>query len=170
MTKALEPMDKLDAGASSADGAGVNGPEGVVLDWDAVDWRAAEDQVRRLGQRIFAATAAGDCKKVRSLQRLMLRSLSNALVSVRQVTERNAGRLTPGVDGRVVLSAAGKEGLVAEVAWSPRQARPVRRVFIPKANGKLRPLGIPTEPTNLCRSNTRLSGWPALSAADYFKG
>jgi RNA-directed DNA polymerase len=141
--KAPELRGKLDAGASSADGAGVNGPEGVALDWDAVDWRAAEDQVRRLRQRIFAATAAGDYKRVRSLQRLMLRSLSNALVSVRQVTERNAGRLTPGVDGRVVLSAAGKEGLVAEVAWSPRQARPVRRVFIPKANGKLRPLGIP---------------------------
>jgi RNA-directed DNA polymerase len=141
--KALEPRDKLDAGAPPAGGAGVNGPEDVALGWDAVDWRAAEDQVRRLRQRIFAATAAGDYKRVRGLQRLMLRSLSNTLVSVRQVTERNAGRLTPGVDRRVVLSAEGKEDLVAEVAWSPRQARPVRRVFIPKANGKLRPLGIP---------------------------
>jgi RNA-directed DNA polymerase len=143
MTKALEPRDKLDAGAPPEGGAGVNGPEGVVPDWDAVDWRSAEDQVRRLRQRIFAATAAGDYKKVRSLQRLMLRSLSNTLVSVRQVTERNAGRLTPGVDRRVVLSPEGKRALVAEVAWSPRPARPVRRVFIPKANGKLRPLGIP---------------------------
>jgi hypothetical protein len=60
----------LDAGVPSADGAGANGPEGVALDWNAVDWRAAEDQVRRLRQRIFAATAAGDFKKVRSLQRL----------------------------------------------------------------------------------------------------
>jgi RNA-directed DNA polymerase len=115
----------------------------VAPDWDAVDWRAAEDQVRRLRQRIFAATAAGDYGKVRSLQRLMLRSLSNTLVSVRQVTERNAGRLTPGVDRRVVLSAEDKQDLVAEVARTPLQARPVRRVFIPKANGKLRPLGIP---------------------------
>jgi RNA-directed DNA polymerase len=133
----------LDAGVSSADGAGANGPEGVALDWNAVDWRAAEDQVRRLRQRIFAATAAGDCKKVRSLQRLMLRSRSNALVSVRQVTERNAGRLTPGVDGQVVLSAEGKGNLAAEMARPLRAARPVRRVFIPKANGKQRPLGIP---------------------------
>jgi RNA-directed DNA polymerase len=108
-----------------------------------VDWRAAEDRVRRLRQRIFAATRAGDHKRVRSLQKLMLRSLSNTLLSVRQVTERNAGRLTPGVDGRIALSAADKERLVIEIQWSPRRARPVRRVFIPKATGKLRPLGIP---------------------------
>jgi RNA-directed DNA polymerase len=108
-----------------------------------VDWRAAEDEVRRLRQRIFAATRAEDHKRVRNLQKLMLRSLSNTLLSVRQVTERNAGRLTPGVDGRVALSAADKERLVIEIQWSPRRARPVRRVFIPKANGKLRPLGIP---------------------------
>ena len=108
-----------------------------------MDWRAAEDRVRRLRQRIFAATRAGDHKRVRSLQKLMLRSLSNTLLSVRQVTERNAGRLTPGVDGRVAASAADKERLVIELQGSPRRACPVRRVFIPKATGKLRPLGIP---------------------------
>ena len=108
-----------------------------------MDWRAAEDRVRRLRQRIFAATRAGDHKRVRSLQKLMLRSLSNTLLSVRQVTERNAGRLTPGVDGRVAVSASDKERLVIELQGSPRRACPVRRVFIPKATGKLRPLGIP---------------------------
>jgi N-terminal domain of reverse transcriptase len=46
----------------------------AALDWDAVDWRAAEDRVRRLRQRIFAATRAGDLKKVRNLQKLMLSS------------------------------------------------------------------------------------------------
>ena len=133
----------MDAGTPPAGGVGANGPEDTVLEWDAVDWRAAEDRVRRLRQRIFAATRAGDHKRVRSLQKLMLRSLSNTLLSVRQVTERNAGRLTPGVDGRVAVSAADKERLVIEIQWSPRRARPVRRVFIPKATGKLRPLGIP---------------------------
>ena len=70
----------------------VNGPEGEVLDWDAVDWRRVEDDVRRLRQRIFTATQEGDLKKVRHLQKLMLRSRANALCSVRRVTEINAGR------------------------------------------------------------------------------
>ena len=83
----------------------VNGPEGDVIDWDAVHWRAVEDDVRRLRQRIFTATQAGDLKKVRNLQKLMLRSRANALCSVRRVTEINAGRKTAGVDGRVVLEA-----------------------------------------------------------------
>ena len=71
----------MDAGALPAGGAWANGPEGGGLEWDAVDWRAAEDHVRRLRQRIFAASQAGDHKRVRSLQELMLRSRSNALVS-----------------------------------------------------------------------------------------
>ena len=95
-------------GPPPAGGVGANGPEDAILEWDAVDWRAAEDDVRRLRQRIFAATRAGDLKRVRSLQKLMLRSLSNTLLSVRQVTERNAGRLTPGVDGRVALIGGGQ--------------------------------------------------------------
>jgi RNA-directed DNA polymerase len=71
---------------------GVNGPEDGVLDWDAIGWDTREGNVRRLRQRIFKATREGDLKRVRNLQRLMLRSHSNTLVSVRQVTQRNAGR------------------------------------------------------------------------------
>src|SRR5258708_21061921 len=77
-----------------------NGPEGGILDWNAVDWRQVEEDVRRLRQRIFAASQAGDLKKVRNLQKLMLRSRANALLSVRRVTELNAGRATAGVDGK----------------------------------------------------------------------
>ena len=87
------------------DAVTVNGPEDEVLDWEAVDWRQVEDDVRRLRQRIFTASKAGDLKKVRNLQKLMLRSRANALLSVRRVTELNAGRKTAGVDGRIVLAA-----------------------------------------------------------------
>ena len=61
------------------DAVTVNGPENEVLDWEAVDWRQVEDDVRRLRQRIFTASKAGDLKKVRNLQKLMLRSRANAL-------------------------------------------------------------------------------------------
>lgn len=142
MSKTLEPKDKLDADTTPA-GVKANGPGDAALDWNAVDWRAAEAEVRRLRQRIFAATRAGDFKRVRSLQKLMLRSRANTLVSVRQAAERNAGRFTPGIDGQVALSALAKQELVTAVQQSPFHARAVRRVFIPKANGKLRPLGIP---------------------------
>lgn len=124
----------------------VNGPEDVSLDWGAVDWPAQEELVRRLRQRIFTASQAGDLKKVRNLQKLMLRSRANTLVSVRRVTEVNAGRKTAGVDGQVVLTGAGKAELAQWVQHrtGPWQARPVKRVYIPKAGGrKRRPLGIP---------------------------
>ena len=75
----------------------------------------------------------------------MLRSRANTLVSVRRVTERNAGRLTAGVDGEVVLTPEAKMQLVDRVQQDaePFKAMPVRRVYIPKPGGKQRPLGIP---------------------------
>ena len=64
-------------------------------DWNAINWRKANKSVRNLRQRIFRASKEGDLKKVRSLQRLMLRSYSNILVSVRRVTQVNKGKNTP---------------------------------------------------------------------------
>jgi RNA-directed DNA polymerase len=147
---APEPKGKLDtmttyAAADALTELNVNGPEGETTDWDAVDWRTQEDNVRRLRQRIFAASRAGDLKRVRNLQKLMLRSRSNALVAVRRVTEINAGRKTAGVDGVRVVESQQKADLVdwmqhRAAPWSPR---PVKRVYVPKSNGRRRPLGIP---------------------------
>jgi len=125
----------------------VNGPADVMPDWDAVDWRRHEDNVGRLRKRIFKATQDGDLATVRNLQKLMLRSWSNTLISVRQATQRNTGRGTAGVDGELALTSPARTELAVQVhrersSWQPR---PVKRVYIPKAGNraKLRPLGIP---------------------------
>ena len=110
----------------------VNGPQDVALDWDAIDWRTHEDNVRRLRGRIFKASKAGDLAMVRNLQKMMLRSWSNTLVSVRQVTQRNAGRSTAGVDGQVALTSRARMDLAVLVHRTARsfQPLPVRRVYI----------------------------------------
>ena len=92
-----------------------------------LDWRRVEDDVRRLRQRIFTASKAGDLARVRQLQKLMLRSRANTLVSVRRVTERNAGRLTAGVDGEVVLTPEAKAKIGRQdPAAQPSRSRPCR--------------------------------------------
>jgi RNA-directed DNA polymerase len=119
-----EPKDKLDAATASV--GVVSGPEDVPFDRHAVDWRACEQNVRRLRQRIFTASKAGDLRRVRRLQKLMLRSRSNTLVSVRHVTERNAGRLTVGVDGEVVLAPEAKQDWPTGSSTRPSRSRPSR--------------------------------------------
>src|SRR5258708_38136388 len=87
----------------------VNGPEGAP-DWDAIDWRLHEGNVRRLRRRIFKATRGQDWATVRSLQKMMRRSWSNTLVSGRQVTQRNGGRKTAGIGGQGALAAQERGG------------------------------------------------------------
>ena len=114
-----------------------------VLDWHAIDWKRVYRTLKNLRQRIFRASREGDLKKVRSLQRLMLRCQANVLESVRRVTQVNQGKYTPGVDKVLVKTPEERAALCQELnQLELHKVYPVRRVYIPKKKGT-RPLGIP---------------------------
>src|SRR5499433_2646552 len=121
-----------------------NVTSGALVDWQAIDWKRVYRSVKNLRQRIFRASRTGDLTRVRSLQRLMLRSRANVLESVRRVTQVNHGKSTPGTDHVVVTTPEGRNALCTQLShFALHKVHPVRRVYIPKRKGK-RPLGIPT--------------------------
>jgi RNA-directed DNA polymerase len=115
------------------------------MKWSDVDWTTTEAVVRRIQERIFRAAKAGDGAQVANLQKLLARSRSAKLLAIRQVTQRNAGRNTPGIDGVVCRTPEDRVALLENgLDLKGYKPQPVRRIYIPKANGKMRPLGIPT--------------------------
>lgn len=112
-------------------------------DWHTTDWYRVTRDVRRLQVRIVKATQEGRWNKVRALQRLLTHSHSGKVLAVRRVTE-NQGKDTAGVDGEIWNTPARKAEAVHQLRRHGYRPRPLRRVYIPKRNGKKRPLGIPT--------------------------
>jgi RNA-directed DNA polymerase len=112
-------------------------------EWRAIDWKQIQKNIYRLQTRIFKARHRGDTKQVHRLQKLLMRSRSAKLLSVRRVTQDNAGKSTAGVDGIKSLPPVQRLQLV-EVLSLTGKAKPTRRVMIPKpGSSEQRPLGIP---------------------------
>src|SRR5882724_8318712 len=111
-------------------------------DWQAIDWPSVRREVRRLQLRIAKAIRAGKHGRAKALQWLLTHSHSAKLLAVKRVTE-NRGAKTPGVDN--VIWRTDRQKLLAADNLKRRGYRPqpLRRLYIPKKNGKLRPLSIP---------------------------
>jgi RNA-directed DNA polymerase len=128
--------------------------------WADIDWHAVEMNVGRLQERIYRATKDGDWMRVKSLQKLLARATSTKLLAIRRVTQENQGKNTAGVDGVVCDTPEARlELLRGGLKLRGYRPLPVRRVYIPKGNGKQRPLGIPMC-RSYCTSSQGGSGFP----------
>jgi RNA-directed DNA polymerase len=122
-------------------------PAGASLDdlttWHTVDWCTAHQTVRRLQARIVKAVREGRWGKVKALSWLLTHSFAGRALAVLRVTQ-NQGCQTPGVDGVIWNTPEKKSTALHTLRSRGYQPQPLRRVHIPKSNGKKRPLGIPT--------------------------
>jgi RNA-directed DNA polymerase len=112
-------------------------------DWRSIPWKQVEKTVFKLQKRIYRAKVNGDQKLVRKLQRLLINSRSAKALAIRKVTQDNRGKKTPGVDGKKALTPKERMGLLNDIRING-EAKPLRRIYIPKKSGEQRPLSIPT--------------------------
>ncbi len=111
--------------------------------WSQIDWRHVEQQVRRLQMRIAKATQQGKHGKAKALQWMLTHSYFAKLLAIKRVTS-NTGAKTPGVDGILWRTPKEKIQAIKSLQRKGYRVQPLRRIYIPKKNGKQRPLGIPT--------------------------
>jgi|SRR5471030_2537896 len=131
---------QMTAIGARASGAGASSRAAQM--WDQANWSHMEADVKRLQVRIAKAVREGRWGKVQALQRLLTRSHSGKMLAVKRVTE-NRGKRTPGVDGKTWSSPAARWNGMRSLRHHGYRAMPLRRIYIPKSNGKMRPLGIP---------------------------
>ena len=127
---------------AQATATGAGAPSQPEQRWLQSDWHRIAAEVNRLQMRIAKATMEGKWGRAKVLQHLLTRSHSGKMLAVKRVTE-NRGRRTPGVDGKIWSTPAAKWMGMQSMQHRSYRALPLRRIYIPKRNGKKRPLGIP---------------------------
>lgn len=110
--------------------------------WQSINWKAIEKQVLKLQMRIAKATREGKRGRAKALQWILTHSLAAKYLAVRRVSQ-NKGSKTPGIDGIIWNSDARRMKAANQLRRKAYQAKPLKRIYIPKKNGKSRALGIP---------------------------
>ncbi|OZH53143.1 DNA polymerase [Hydrocoleum sp. CS-953] len=114
-------------------------------DWSSVNWKKFQKNLFRLQKRIYKAMQNGDLRKVKNLQRLVLKSRAARMLAVRQVTQLNSGKKICGIDGKKSLNFRERLNLVLKLKRANNwEHQGLREVKILKKNGKIRTLKIPT--------------------------
>src|SRR6266568_5537272 len=158
VTREPWPTDPGSKAAMSAVETLAGAAPGPALDWHSIDWKKVYRTVRRLQARIVKAVREGRWNKVKSLVYLLTHSFCGRALAILRVIS-NSGAKTPGVDRVTWNTPEAKSAAFNALRRHGYQPQPLRRVYIPKSNGKQRPLGIPTI-GDRCISLQRPWGFP----------
>ena len=142
-----------------------------TTDWKSVNLKKTKRHVTNLQRRIYLASKNNDKKKVRDLQRQLVMSYSAAIQAVHRVTVINKGKLTPGIDGFKATTNKERGMLVDKILSEnikKHRPKPAYRTYIPKKNGKMRSLGIPTIKDRVYQEILRLALEPEWGATRWF--
>ena len=131
-------------------------PSNMAQNWESIDWNKASAYVKKLQMRIVKAQKEGHYSKVKSLQWMLTHSFYAKALAVKRVTS-NRGKNTSGVDHELWLTPQAKFDAISKLKRKGYKPQPLKRCYIPKKNGKMRPLSIPTM-TDRAMQSPYLSG------------
>lgn len=141
-------------------------PSNMAQNWESIDWNKASAYVKKLQMRIVKAQKEGHYSKVKSLQWMLTHSFYAKALAVKRVTS-NRGKNTSGVDHELWLTPQAKFDAISKLKRKGYKPQPLKRCYIPKKNGKMRPLSIPTMTDRAMQTLYKFALDPLQDALDY---